>query len=154
MLRPNLPAPLPKKFITSDMCIPVFPNTQHPSREPIQPVPAIPWSNAYHAAFENAELRVHSALADPTLATFLSASEGQRLFMACAEDSDRQLDSIDKFEEETGASGSSEDDTEVGMLEGDESDMEPFVHMSYNLTSVQNLSDPQEFFEEIGAVKK
>ncbi|KZP07295.1 hypothetical protein FIBSPDRAFT_939595 [Athelia psychrophila] len=38
MLRPGLPPARPDKFMTSDMCIPVFPNTDHPSRAPLLPV--------------------------------------------------------------------------------------------------------------------
>ncbi|KZP02090.1 hypothetical protein FIBSPDRAFT_846088, partial [Athelia psychrophila] len=37
MLRAGLAPARPEQFFTSDMCIPVFPNTCHPSRAPVQP---------------------------------------------------------------------------------------------------------------------
>ncbi|KAI9067501.1 hypothetical protein FKP32DRAFT_266929 [Trametes sanguinea] len=50
-IAPCLPADEPEKGLTSDMCIPIFPNTQHPNgRAPVHPEPEglFPYSNCYH----------------------------------------------------------------------------------------------------------
>lgn len=162
MLRSGLPAPISDKFITSNMCIPVFPNTQHPSREPIKAVPAIPWSNAYHTAFETVNLRVRGTLADPTLATVLPTPERKRLFKACLEDSRLRVNSMHEFTKASGdalassASRCSEDgnDTEVEAACDYQPDRDLLAYMSYDLTSVKELSDPQGLLREIEAVKK
>ncbi|KZP25574.1 hypothetical protein FIBSPDRAFT_855765 [Athelia psychrophila] len=156
MLRPGLPRARPEEFFTSDMCIPVFPNTDHPSRAPLQPIPAIPWANAYHAAFDQVILRVRAALADEALATVLSKSERMRLALACALDYERQSDSIEKAlagdsppSSESVSSGAEED-----PVTQDPRDPTPWVHMSYDLTGVQELYDPQDFFQEIEVVQQ
>ncbi|KAF7968682.1 hypothetical protein HWV62_29682 [Athelia sp. TMB] len=60
LLRSGLPKPSTDGLIEEYMCIPVFPNTDHPSREPLTPSGPLPigWSHCYHAAFETASLRV------------------------------------------------------------------------------------------------
>lgn len=190
MLRPGLPPARPDKFMTSDMCIPVFPNTDHPSRAPLQPVSAIPWVNAYHAAFDHVILRVRAALADKTLATVLSKSERMHLTLACARDNERRRDSIEETSAYTGptygvyviseteegsvecdvtqsssdtddgptssasaSSGAEEDSIEREVIQGPP-DTTPLVYMSYDLTGVQELCDPQDFFREIEAVQQ
>ncbi|KZP16953.1 hypothetical protein FIBSPDRAFT_1047220 [Athelia psychrophila] len=60
LLRSGLPKSSPDEFFEEHMCIPVFPNTDHPSREPLtlsRPLP-IGWTNCYHASFEVVSLRV------------------------------------------------------------------------------------------------
>ncbi|KZP23961.1 hypothetical protein FIBSPDRAFT_822701 [Athelia psychrophila] len=159
MLRPGLPRARPEEFFTSDMCIPVFPNTDHPSRAPLQPIPAIPWANAYHAAFDRVILRVGAALADEALATFLCKEERMRLALACALDYERQSDFIDKAlaGDSPTSSGSvpsgAEEYATVVVTQGLR-DKTPWVHMSYDLTDVQELYDPQDFFQEIEIVQQ
>ncbi|KZP32168.1 hypothetical protein FIBSPDRAFT_722953, partial [Athelia psychrophila] len=50
LLRSGLPKSSPEEFIEEDMCIPVFPNTDHPSRKPITPSDPLPisWTHCYH----------------------------------------------------------------------------------------------------------
>ncbi|KAL7277677.1 hypothetical protein ACG7TL_008608 [Trametes sanguinea] len=50
-IAPRLRDEEPQKGLTSDMCIPIFPNTSHPNgRAPVHPEPAglFPYSNCYH----------------------------------------------------------------------------------------------------------
>ncbi|KZP23977.1 hypothetical protein FIBSPDRAFT_822728 [Athelia psychrophila] len=163
MLRPGLPPACPAEFFTADMCIPVFPNADHPSRAPLQPAPAIPWTNAYHVASEKVILRVRAALADETRATALSKPERLRLALACALDYERQSDSICAASICAASAGASpassgsvssgaEEDSVVWEVTQDPPDTTPWVHMSYDLAGVQELCDPQDFFREIEVV--
>ena len=58
LLRSGLPCP-PEAFIEQDMCTPVFPNTKHPSREPVIPNKPLPvsWKDCYLASFETVNIR-------------------------------------------------------------------------------------------------
>ncbi|KZP16169.1 hypothetical protein FIBSPDRAFT_866173 [Athelia psychrophila] len=60
LLRSGLPKSSPDDFIEEHMCTPVFPNTDHPSREPLMPSARLPidWTHCYHASFETVSLRV------------------------------------------------------------------------------------------------
>ncbi|KZP16229.1 hypothetical protein FIBSPDRAFT_1047697 [Athelia psychrophila] len=60
LLRSGLPKSSPDEFIEEHMCTPVFPNTDHPSREPLMPSARLPisWTDCYHASFETVSLRV------------------------------------------------------------------------------------------------
>ncbi|KZP16214.1 hypothetical protein FIBSPDRAFT_65740 [Athelia psychrophila] len=60
LLRSGLPKSSPDEFIGEHMCTPVFPNTDHPSREPLMPSARLPisWTDCYHASFETVSLRV------------------------------------------------------------------------------------------------
>ncbi|KZP31670.1 hypothetical protein FIBSPDRAFT_813237 [Athelia psychrophila] len=160
MLRPGMPPARPEEFFTSDMCIPVFPNANHPSRAPIHPVPAIPWANAYHAAFDHVALRVRASFADHTLATVLSKEERMRLALACALDYERRQDCIEEASTddshtsiESATSGAEEHSVEWAVTQS-QPDTKPLVYMSYDLNSVQELCDPQDFFQEIEAVQQ
>ncbi|KZP32534.1 hypothetical protein FIBSPDRAFT_925040 [Athelia psychrophila] len=163
MLRPGLPPARPEEFLTSDMCIPVFPNADHPSRAPIQPIPALPWANACHAAFDHVALRVRASLADETLATVLSKEERMRLAMACALDYERRQDCIDEASacdsptsSESATSGAEEHSVERRQWEITQSqpNTKPLVYMSYDLTGVKELCDPQDFIREIKVVQQ
>lgn len=50
LVGPGLRPEDPKYCFTPDMCIPIYPNTQHPSgtREPLRPTPSFPFGNCYH----------------------------------------------------------------------------------------------------------
>ncbi|KZP22177.1 hypothetical protein FIBSPDRAFT_859748, partial [Athelia psychrophila] len=60
LLRSGLPKSSPDECIEEHMCSPVFPNTDHPSREPLMPSAPLPigWTDCYHASFETVSLRV------------------------------------------------------------------------------------------------
>ncbi|KAI8971027.1 hypothetical protein BD414DRAFT_229546 [Trametes punicea] len=47
---PGLRPAVPERCITSDMCVPIFPNVYHPSgsRAPVRPSPDFPFANCYH----------------------------------------------------------------------------------------------------------
>ena len=49
------------KGITSDMCIPIYPNEVHPTgRSALRTEPVFPFSNCYHWAFSNIDVRVRT----------------------------------------------------------------------------------------------
>lgn len=49
LLARGLPNDVPDAFITSDMSVPVLPNTSNPlSRPPLQPTTPLPWPDCYH----------------------------------------------------------------------------------------------------------
>lgn len=50
LIGPGLRPEVPELCITSEMCLPIFPNTFHPSgqRQPLQPRPMFPFTNCYH----------------------------------------------------------------------------------------------------------
>ncbi|EIW54191.1 uncharacterized protein TRAVEDRAFT_51911 [Trametes versicolor FP-101664 SS1] len=50
LVGPGLRPEDPEYCFTPDMCIPIYPNTQHPSgtREPLRPQPSFPFANCYH----------------------------------------------------------------------------------------------------------
>lgn len=77
LLRSGLPRSVPEEFIDQNMCVPVFPNTKHPSREPLTPTKPLPsnWSNCYHASFETVTLRAPVAYAKRDLAVNLPKDE-------------------------------------------------------------------------------
>ncbi|RDX46964.1 hypothetical protein OH76DRAFT_1321749, partial [Lentinus brumalis] len=48
-------------FMTSEMCIPIFPNASHPEgREPVRPQPVFPFDNCYIWSGLNMKIRVCS----------------------------------------------------------------------------------------------
>lgn len=56
------------------MCIPVFPNTNHPTRQAVTPSKPLPWTDCYHASFEKAPLRVPATSATTDMAINLPSS--------------------------------------------------------------------------------
>lgn len=66
LLRQGLPARSPTEFIEPDMCIPVIPNTEHPTgRSPLSPKRPLPWPNCYHAVGEMLRVYIPTQFADP-----------------------------------------------------------------------------------------
>ena len=49
LIGPSLRSAIPEQFITSDMCTPIFPNTDHPTGyPPVHTEPPFPFTNCYH----------------------------------------------------------------------------------------------------------
>ncbi|KZP11591.1 hypothetical protein FIBSPDRAFT_756493 [Athelia psychrophila] len=92
LLRSGLPKSSPKEFIEEDMCTPVFPNTDHPFREPLTPSDPLPigWTHCYHASFETVTLRVPWAFAKTSLRVTLPEMERVRHGIAIVEDRARR----------------------------------------------------------------
>ncbi|KAK0184636.1 hypothetical protein F5146DRAFT_232112 [Armillaria mellea] len=59
LLSKGLPKDDPHHFITSDMSVPVLPNTSNPlSRPPLEPSTPLPWPNCYHPTQSRTQCRV------------------------------------------------------------------------------------------------
>lgn len=100
LLRSGLPQPLPEEFIEQDMCTPVFPNTNHRSREPLTPDKPLPgsWTNCYHVSFETVTLRVPFAYATRDLQTTLPTNDRVRHKTAIREDKSRRSELLKAYQ--------------------------------------------------------
>ncbi|PBL00124.1 hypothetical protein ARMGADRAFT_955777, partial [Armillaria gallica] len=59
LLSKGLPKDDPDRFITSDMSVPVLPNTSNPlSRPPLEPSMPLPWPDCYHPTQSRTQCRV------------------------------------------------------------------------------------------------
>ncbi|KZP32177.1 hypothetical protein FIBSPDRAFT_848538 [Athelia psychrophila] len=96
LLRSGLPQSSPEEFIEEDMCTPVFPNTDHPSREPLMPSDPLPtgWTHCYQASFETVTLRVPWAFAKTSLRVTLPQMERARHGIAIVEDEARRAKQV------------------------------------------------------------
>lgn len=60
-IAPHLPPANQAKGYTSEMCIPIFPNLNHPTnREPVRPERPLPYGNCYHWIDHTIEIRVRA----------------------------------------------------------------------------------------------
>ena len=65
-----------KRFIETDMCIAVLPNTATPQeRPPLQPTVPLPWPDCYHSSFDKVIVRVVNRRAHTTGAVELPSEE-------------------------------------------------------------------------------
>ncbi|KZP05513.1 hypothetical protein FIBSPDRAFT_877449 [Athelia psychrophila] len=78
------------------MCTPVFPNTDHPSREPLTPSDPLPtgWTHCYQASFETVTLRVPWAFAKTSLRVTLPEMGRVRHGIAIVEDEARRAKQV------------------------------------------------------------
>lgn len=173
------------------MCIPVFPNTNHPSRSPIQPDKPLPWPNCYHASFEKMTFRVRTAHMNSTSATRLPPSQVELHLEAIMDDEDRveelkqaapplhdtelPIPAPEKqdikcvlAEQEASPSISSRSISAsiISAIDDDEALDEdermanrpplkmPLIQMSYDLSTVGEVADPQDLFAEVEAIKQ
>ncbi|KAI0327916.1 hypothetical protein GY45DRAFT_1372780 [Cubamyces sp. BRFM 1775] len=92
--------------ISSDMCIPIFPNTSHPTgRKPIKPEPEglFPYDNCYHWFDAKASVRVRARPEefDETNAVALSVRTEIQMMRCWEEDGPRMFDNRDKLQLES-----------------------------------------------------
>ncbi|KZP22168.1 hypothetical protein FIBSPDRAFT_953028, partial [Athelia psychrophila] len=92
LLRSGLPKSSPDEFIEEHMCSPVFPNTDHPSREPLMPSAPLPigWTDCYHASFETVSLRVPVSYGKNTSPIKLPLTAQAKHIAAISEDDARR----------------------------------------------------------------
>ncbi|EIW54175.1 uncharacterized protein TRAVEDRAFT_132051, partial [Trametes versicolor FP-101664 SS1] len=61
----GLRLPAVQNAITSDMCIPIYPNEEHPTgRAPLCTIPEFPFSNSYHWIQLGMDVRVRAKPGD------------------------------------------------------------------------------------------
>lgn len=190
LLRTGLPKASPDEDIERDMCIPVFPNTNHPTRKPVKPSEPLPsgWENCYHASFEAVTLRVPVTYANDDLAITMPTDERFLLNSAIMDDQIRRTElsktvhtnnllSMAPFAHAIPGSSSNEDknDTVAAASTSRQSmssrartlsttsssdDIEhkpvppPISIMSYDLSTVPTLADPQDLLAEIKHIEK
>lgn len=197
LLRQGPTPEMSERFMTSDMCVPVLPNTAHHplDRSPLQPTVPLPWPDCYHSSLDTAYVRVAMQHKDATAAVRLSFEEMGRQMYFQLIDQDRQRILREAYEtahppllvqsaechhtdltEELHASGNDtpcpdsrefsgsnipvttgvddidgEDDIQAIVTMMDEerpSDTMPLTMMTYDLSTVDAVSDPRDFFEE------
>ncbi|KAL7277708.1 hypothetical protein ACG7TL_008643 [Trametes sanguinea] len=93
----GLRAENPGRAITPDMCIPIFPNTDHPAnRVPMQPMRPFPYTHCYHWFDSILQVRVRSRPEqfDETEVVKLSSAEQMELEFAWTDDAIRSADTI------------------------------------------------------------
>ncbi|KAF7971201.1 hypothetical protein HWV62_21890 [Athelia sp. TMB] len=180
LLRPGLPRAFSEDFKEETMCIPVFPNSEHPFREPLKLNKPLPWTTCYHSSFERVELRVPIAFASTEMATIMPMPELKRHMKALLEDQHRLQElkeaahpsppqpltpysqsssaAVDEPAPLRGsistraASVSMENDADDESLETEPAP--PIAAMSYDISAVGDLPDPQDLFEEIKIIEQ
>jgi hypothetical protein len=199
LLRQGPPPKSTKRFVESDMCVPVLPNTaRHPLDRPsLQPTTPLPWPDCYHSSFDTAVVRVATRRAPVTEAVELPPEEMRRQIYYQVIDQARMLelrkahhthsDLVEGAQshqtnlseerhvlnsdqaipaEDTPAASSNvhnapaevEPDSDavneniqnlVAMIdENRPSPTMPVALMTYDLSTVETVSDPRDFFEE------
>ncbi|KAF7967623.1 hypothetical protein HWV62_33639 [Athelia sp. TMB] len=182
LLRSGLPNSSPEDFIEEYMCTPVFPNTDHPSRAPLNPTKAFPvgWMPCYHASFDAVTLRVPLRYADYSVATHLPFADRVRLNIAMSRDKEHRkelmpapdvpqisnpvpIHALEEGVERDSITASSPSVSSRGrtlsVASRNEEDVSkpmppPIAAMSYDLAAVPTLADPQDLLAEIKFVEK
>ncbi|KZP18791.1 hypothetical protein FIBSPDRAFT_933206 [Athelia psychrophila] len=97
LLRSGLPSSSPDEHIDKYMCMPVLPNTDHPTRQPVRPSKPLPdvWKNCYLASFEAAILRIPISRANDDLAVTMPYDAGFAHGCAVLTDRKRQKELSD-----------------------------------------------------------
>ncbi|KAF7977183.1 hypothetical protein HWV62_4419 [Athelia sp. TMB] len=165
----------PGEFIDEDMCIPVFPNTDHPSREPLvlsAPLP-VGWTNCYHASFDQVTIRVERKLGQYPEPVNLPNETWGKHIAAVNQDHRRRAEqmralqevssapgpgshgsvlSISTCEMKSTAYGSTHSSVSVDSLDDDDASKPvppPIAVVSYDLAAVSTLEDPQDLIAEV-----
>ncbi|KAI9067445.1 hypothetical protein FKP32DRAFT_1755120 [Trametes sanguinea] len=93
----RLRAENPERGITPDMCIPIYPNTEHPAgRTPMRPMRPFPYAHCYHWFDCILQVRVRSRpeQLDETEVVKLSSAEQTELEFAWTDDAIRSADAV------------------------------------------------------------
>ncbi|KAF7978647.1 hypothetical protein HWV62_45156 [Athelia sp. TMB] len=95
----------PEEFIDEDMCTPVFPNTDHPFREPLVPSAPLPvaWTDCYHASFDQVIIRVPRREGKYPVPTNLPVEAWGTHMVAVNQDYRRRAEQMQALEEDTPA---------------------------------------------------
>ncbi|KAJ7146163.1 hypothetical protein C8R44DRAFT_756752 [Mycena epipterygia] len=176
---PRIPEPCEADGISADMYTPVFPATAHPlGREPLRPKKALPWA-CYQPSFMRSIVRVPVQLADDAAAASLDSGDAihHRRILA-GEDLRRSVSlhsstpeaktdglgyvNFSDLDEYTGefacpieVDRAYEDKYYVDTVEASQPPNTMIVvDVSYDLSEVDELPDPLEFFEEKRRLKQ
>ena len=179
LLRLGLPPASPDEFLEDSMCIPIFPNTDHPTREPLKLDKPLPWTNCYHSSFEQVQVRILKAFANDDQATritwdafgrhmmvFMQDSQRRKTLEKTAHplspqpalpDSERPLPVTDepvtlRRSTSTQISSGSEDDESEELPH--KPPTPPIAVMSYDLSVLEAPSNPEDLFAEIKLIKQ
>ncbi|KIM90192.1 hypothetical protein PILCRDRAFT_1549 [Piloderma croceum F 1598] len=197
LLRQGPTPELKERFIESDMCVPVLPNTaQHPlNRPPLRPTIPLPWADCYHSSFDTVTVRVAMQRADATAAVRIPFEEmGKQMYFKLTDrarqralrearglhsqslpqsDAYRPADSLEEahtssYHEahadtphdtsgEAGDPDALDEEIQVIVAMMDETrapNTMPLAVMTYDLSTVEAVSDPRDFLEECRVLKQ
>ncbi|KAF7974933.1 hypothetical protein HWV62_10977 [Athelia sp. TMB] len=186
LLRSGLPKSSSEEFIEKDMCTPVFPNTDHPSREPIIPSSPFPagWTHCYHGSFETVTLRVSRKYAKNTRRIKLPLMTRAKHIAAIYEDKARRAElmqvrqgvslaplanvqgraaspassdaqkSVTTSIQSVSSQGSTNRAASLNEDDASRPVPPPIASLSYDLTSVSTLADPQDLLAEIKFIER
>lgn len=157
----------------SQMDIPIFPNTIHESRPPVNPSKPFPWDDCYISIFPSVKARVAQRLVEHEAATMLSAEERSRLDMFMFEDKTRRPEllttpTVTNFEwcpDQLGFGGRrctpdwEDESISVKLRSGRDiapsrDHTVPVITWSYDLSSAEIVNDPLEFYEELAVLDR
>ncbi|OSX60842.1 hypothetical protein POSPLADRAFT_1145686, partial [Postia placenta MAD-698-R-SB12] len=95
----GMPEDQPDQQITSDMCVPIYPASRHPTgREPLRLSQSFPFANCYQYSHVSATVRISTELRDYRDAISLPVSEILRYYRLLDEDRSKQ----DTLRDQTG----------------------------------------------------
>ncbi|KAJ7153427.1 hypothetical protein C8R43DRAFT_445453 [Mycena crocata] len=180
LISPTIPEPCLDDGITKEMYTPILPVTTHPlGRAPLRPKQALPWATSYQPSFMRTVVRVPVKVGDDADAVFLDSSDVIRHRRLLAlEDAQRQdllrssscaastsrsgYVNFSDLDEYTGdlvslidVEGAYEDRYYADTVEASRPpDTMIVVSTSYNLSKVEDLMNPIEFFEEKRRLKQ
>ncbi|RPD57933.1 hypothetical protein L226DRAFT_616137 [Lentinus tigrinus ALCF2SS1-7] len=144
-IAPRLRAEKPQSGITSDMAVPIYPSTSHPSgRPPVHTDPQFPFSNCYHwlKCFVDVHVRANLELFDHDEAVVLPAPSYHALQDAFSQDNKRIADTL----KDRNVSS-----PQPILDSPPEEDVWPLVDMWFNLTehlSGNPIPDPEDLLKE------
>ncbi|KAJ6578823.1 hypothetical protein DFH09DRAFT_1148407 [Mycena vulgaris] len=173
LVSPTIPAACKVDGISADMYTPVFPAASHPfGREPLRPVQPLPWP-CYQPSFMRSVVRVPVRLEDDASAVLLEPADAIRHRRILADEDARRgvsLRSATLPANTTGYVNFSDLDEYIGDFEVDRACEDRYyadaveaslpsntcivVDISYDLSMVNELPDPLEFFEEKRRLKQ
>ncbi|KZP03833.1 hypothetical protein FIBSPDRAFT_449638 [Athelia psychrophila] len=164
LLRSGLPSSSPDEHIDKHMCMPVLPNTDHPTRQSLEPSKPLPdtWKNCYLASFEAAILRIPISRANDDLAVTMPFDAG--FAHGCAVGLVPMVDFPLRVSGEANShadaipshSVSSPTRTSIVSVPVERKSKPvppPIAILSYDITSVPTLADPQDLLAEIKFIK-
>lgn len=161
------------------MCIPVLPNTEHPTgRKPLCPIRPLPWPNCYHATGDKVRVYIPTTRGSSKSANRVDFddmvpylrfedevdTQMHALRMAArstpqpevptsqAHDAERSQSII--LKRATSVSRASDYQTEDDEQFGPTADSPLVSVWTYDLLTVESASDPQDYFGELEALKR
>ncbi|KAF7978636.1 hypothetical protein HWV62_45134 [Athelia sp. TMB] len=165
----------PEEFIDEDMCIPVFPNADHPFREPLvlsAPLP-VGWTNCYHASFDQVTICVERKMGKYPEPVNLPNETWGKHTAAVNQDHRRRAEQMRVLQEVSSAPragshgsvlsistcemkstvyGSTHSSVSLNSLDDNDASKPvppPIAVVSYDLAAVPALEDPQGLIAEV-----